>query len=294
VAHGSTDPVVWRNAALATVNTGGCLTVADRYFEHALEVSPDDARLVFERAVLAQLRGLPAEQRLAAIERHGPAVLARDDLAILYANLLTDVGRSGEALALLGSRTFQPFEGGEGLALAAYDRAALRHARTLMQQDLTAAITLLRAGIEAPANLGEGRHPGDSMAERFVALGDALKHAGDAKAAEEAWTRACRRDSPLAVGPGPAGPADYWRGIACIRLGRLDEAEIAWLSLESRADEVESAPAAPDYFATSLPELLLFNTDTTASRSEHAATLRNLAAEGRVSTRRLKKEGASL
>ncbi|HSU45684.1 MAG TPA: DUF5107 domain-containing protein, partial [Arthrobacter sp.] len=219
VAHGSTDPVVWRNAALATVNTGGCLTVADRYFEHALEVSPDDARLVFERAVLAQLRGLPAEQRLAAIERHGPAVLARDDLAILYANLLTDVGRSGEALALLGSRTFQPFEGGEGLALAAYDRAAVQQARALMEQQPTAAITLLRAGVEAPANLGEGRHPGDSMAERFVALGDALKHAGDAKAGEEAWTRACRRDSPLAVGPGPAGPADYWRGIACIRLG---------------------------------------------------------------------------
>ncbi|MDQ0730088.1 DUF5107 domain-containing protein [Arthrobacter sp. B1I2] len=295
MTHGATDPVVWRNAALATVNTGGDPDAADAYLARALELGPGDARLVFERAVLAELRGLPAEQRIADIERHGPASLARDDLAVLYANLLTDVGRAADALALLASRAFQPFEGGEGLALAAYDRAAVRQARALMEQQPTAAIALLREGIDAPANLGEGRHPGDSMAERFVALGDVLKHVGDAKAAEEAWTRACRRENPLAVDPGPVGPAGYWRGVACARLGRLDKAGTVWGSLEARADEMESAPAAPGYFATSLPELLLFDTGTTAPRSQQAASLRHLAAEGRLLTGRLQtKEGAAL
>lgn len=281
LAHGSKDPVVLRNAALAAVNTGGDPAAADAYLDRAQELSPGDARLVFERALLAGLRGVPAEQRLADIRKHGPAVLARDDLAVLYANLLTDVGRPEEALALLASRTFQPFEGGEGQALAAYDRAAVKQARTLMEQEPTAAITLLRGGMEAPANLGEGRHPGDSMAERLVVLGDALDRSGDGVAAREAWARACGRGSALAVDPGPVGLADYWRGVACVRLGRRQEADLIWDHLEGRAAELEAAPSAPDYFATSLPELLLFNTDTAASRDAAAATLRDLAERGR-------------
>jgi len=296
MAHGSKDPVVWRNAALAVVNAGGDPAAADTYLARALELCPGDARLVFERALLAGLRGVPAEQRLADIERHGPAVLARDDLAVLYANLLTDVGRAQDALALLASRTFQPFEGGEGLALSVYDRAAVQQARTLMEQDPTAAAALLRGGMEAPANLGEGRHPADSMAERLVALGDALVRSGDGVAAREAWAMACGRGSAVAVAvdPGPVGPADYWRGVAWIRLGRRQEADRVWDSLEDRAAELETAPSAPDYFATSLPELLLFATDAAASRGT-AASLRELAGQGRLlGGRRAKKEEVSL
>ena len=294
-AHGSQDPVVWRNAALATVNTGGEAGAADRYFGRALELAPDDARLVFEWSVLAEIRGLPATERIAAIEQHGPAVLNRDDLAILYANLLTDAGRAEDALALLASRSFQPFEGGEGLALAAYDRAAVQHAQVLMEERPTAAAALLRDGIEAPANLGEGRHPVDSMAERFVALGDALKLAGDSGGAVAAWNRALLPGGPLAVDRGPVGLADYWRGIAYLRLELPGDAADIWRQLDARASELDSAPAAPDYFATSLPELLLFDTDTAASRDAAAAQLRQLAGQGRLLTTHAgTKEGAAL
>ena len=287
---GSTDPVVWRNAAIATVNTGGDPAAADQYLERALELSPDDPRLVFERAVLAGLRGVSVKERIAAIERHDPAVLERDDLAVLYVNLLIDAGRAEKALHIMSARTFQPFEGGEGTAIAAYDRAAAAHARNLMEQDPTAAIALLRAGVEAPANLGEGRHPGDSMAERLVALGDALELAGNANAARDAWNLACQADNALAVNPKPASPAEYWRGIAYGRLGSWAEAERVWQSLESRADELEAAPSIPDYFATSLPELLLFHTDTASSRLGMAESLRELAELGRAH----EKEGLNL
>ena len=99
----------------------------------------------------------------------------------------------------------------------------------------------------------------------------------------------------LAVDSKPVGPADYWRGVACSRLGRQQEAERIWDSLESRAGELEAAPATPDYFATSLPELLLFNTDTAASRRAAAASLRDLARQGRLLAGRPEtKEGVSL
>ncbi|OAE00276.1 DUF5107 domain-containing protein [Arthrobacter sp. OY3WO11] len=281
MANASEDPVVWRNAAIATVNTGGDAASADSYLGRALELSPDDARLVFERAVLAGLPGAPVQECIDAVERHGPAVFHRDDLTLLYANLLVDAGRSDEALGILTTRSFQPFEGGEGLTLAAYDRASVEVARGLTEQSPTAAVALLRKGIDAPPNLGEGRHPAGSLAERLVALGDALSQAGDAEAAAEAWNDACREGTPLATGPAPAGPADYWKGIACSRLGRNADAERIWQQLDARADELETAPAVPDYFATSLPELLLFDTDTAGARLETAALLRALAAEGR-------------
>jgi len=281
MANGSEDPVVWRNAAIAHVNTGGDAAAADSFFERALELGPDDARLVFERAVLAGLRGVPVKERVDALERHGSAVFRRDDLTVLYANLLVDAGRADEALGIMATRNFQPFEGGEGLALAAYDRASLAVAGALTEQSPTAAAALLREGMEAPANLGEGRHPAGSLAERLVALGDALTRAGDADAAAGAWNHACREGSPLAAGPAPAGPAEYWKGVACSRLGRHADAERIWRRLDAGADELETAPAVPDYFATSLPELLLFSTDTAGARLETAALLRRLAAEGR-------------
>jgi len=165
----------------------------------------------------------------------------------------------------------------------------------LMEQEPTAAAALLREGAEAPANLGEGRHPANSMAERLVALGDALERAGDGVAAREAWAAARGRGNALAVDSKPVGPADYWRGVACMRLGDRREADRIWGSLEDRAADLEAAPAAPDYFATSLPELLLFDTDSAESRGAAAASLRQLASHGRLLGRRLQtKEEVSL
>lgn len=278
---GSADPVVWRNAAIATVRTGGDSARADSYFARALALSPDDARLLFERTVLSSLRGVPAAEQLAAIERHDRSVLDRDDLALVYVNLLLDAGRDKDAWQIMTTRRFQPFEGGEGMALAAYDRAVVQRARRLMEQNPSAAVMLLREGIDAPANLGESRHPAHSMAERFVALGDALKLSGDRTKAEAAWNRACGERTPLAVDAESTGPVDYWRGIAYTRLGRHAEAELVWQDIETRAGELESAPDAPDYFATSLPELLLFDTDTATTRAKRAKALRDVAAQGR-------------
>ncbi len=56
-AGGSTDPVAWRNLALAIMQTGGSPAKADAAYERALALA-DDARLVFERDLLAQVRGL--------------------------------------------------------------------------------------------------------------------------------------------------------------------------------------------------------------------------------------------
>ena len=134
-----TDPVTLRNAAIASVNHGGDSDRAARFYDRALELAPGDARLWYESDQLWKRLGRPVDARLARIPA---AALHRDDLAVETAELLTATGRADAALALLLSRPFAPWEGGEGRSLAAWDNANA---------------ALGNGIVEPPASLGEAR-----------------------------------------------------------------------------------------------------------------------------------------
>ena len=283
-ASGSTDAVTWRNRAIAIMAVDGDPEHADASLARALELSVNDARLVFERDVLAVLRGVTAEERLVALAQYDRAVFERDDLTLQYLGLLVDVGRDEEALEIVSSRWFQPFEGGEGQVIAVYDRAILASARRALESDPERAVQLLEQSIDAPDNLGEGRHPAVSTAERDVVLGDALTRTGRVDEAEAVWRRAAHGPGALAVSTGPVTPSEYWRGVAQLRLGNLSEADSVWDQLDAAADALEDEKPRVDYFATSLPELLLFDTDTDANWRSRIELLRALSASGRSLT----------
>ncbi|WP_019180370.1 DUF5107 domain-containing protein [Microbacterium yannicii] len=276
---GSTDPVVWRNLALGLVAVENDEAAADDALVRAIELRAD-ARLVFERDVLAARRGMDSTARLAMLERHASLLGDRDDLAVRYAELLLDAERVDEAWTLLTTRRFRPFEGGEGRVIAAFDRAACMRAEELLHTDPDAAATLLESGLEPPRTLGEGRHPAERPVRRWVLLGRARAAAGDPDGAERAW-RAAVAPSPLAVAPRPADEATYWEGIAHLHLGDTVAASTAWDALDARAAGLRAAGDVVDYFATSVPELTLFTSDTAAGRSRVADQLAELAAQGR-------------
>jgi tetratricopeptide (TPR) repeat protein len=142
IESGSLDPIVHRNAGLASYNVAHDDEAAVRHYESALALDPSNARLVFERNQLAQRLGEPEPQRLGRLEQHLAEVLVRDDLVVDYADLLVSAGRAQQALDLLNARVFQPWEGGEGRVLGAWDRA--RTALGLPQG-------------EPPRSLGEAR-----------------------------------------------------------------------------------------------------------------------------------------
>ena len=202
----------------------------------------------------------------------------RDDLTLQYLGLLIDLGREDEALEIVTTMQFQPFEGGEGKAIAILDRAVLAVARR-DGTDPEASIALLEVSAAAPENLGEGRHPAVSVAEREVVLGDLLRRVDRADEATAAWERAVAGPGALAVDL-PIGPEHYWVGVALTRLGR--SATAVWDELDAAAAALEAEKPRVDYFATSLPELLLFDTDTDARWLDRIAELRSLAAQGRA------------
>ena len=133
------DPVALRNAAIASYNHAHDQARAVEFYDRALALAPGDARLWYESDQLLKRLGRPADERFARLPE---AALRRDDLAVEAAELLTELGRPGEALALLLSRPFAPWEGGEGRALAAWD-----HANAALGNGV----------VEPPASLGEAR-----------------------------------------------------------------------------------------------------------------------------------------
>ncbi|MDR7183930.1 tetratricopeptide (TPR) repeat protein [Microbacterium trichothecenolyticum] len=278
---GSTDPVVWRNLAIALVAVDGDEAAADAALAHALSLRPD-ARLLLERDVLAVRRGTDAATRLSLLETHAVLLDARDDLAVRHANLLLDVGRTDEAWILLTTRRFRPFEGGEGLVIAAFDRASCALAERLLREPAPAeAATLLEAGFVPPRTLGEGRHPAEHPVQRWVLLGVARAASEDSTGATEAW-RTAVAPSPLAVASRAADESTYWTGAAHLHLGDASSAASAWDALDARATALRAASDEVDYFATSVPELTSFDAATATARAAMANTLERLAERGRA------------
>jgi hypothetical protein len=65
----------------------------------------------------------------------------------------------------------------------------------------------------------------------------------------------------------------YWSLRALVSLGRVDEARDLTDRLERYALELIATPARIDFFATSLPSLLIFHDDPNTERRAYAETL---------------------
>ncbi|NQX30058.1 DUF5107 domain-containing protein [Microbacteriaceae bacterium VKM Ac-2854] len=148
LTSGPADAVTARNAGLAAYNDEGDDAAAWALYSRAHELAPDDARLLYELDQLAARLGHPAPVRLARLESERASVLRRDDLTVEFAELLTLAGRAEEAVLLLESRRFQPWEGGEGRTLAAWDHA--RTAAGLSTEHPPATLGEARLDIEVP------------------------------------------------------------------------------------------------------------------------------------------------
>jgi tetratricopeptide (TPR) repeat protein len=277
------DAICWRNLGIGSHNISGDPVEATRCFARAVAAAPDDARLRFEADQLAKRVGAAPANRLARLHERLDLVDSRDDLTVELAGLLVTAGEPGQAVELLRGRQFQPWEGGEGRVLGAWERAHLVPARKALRVgEPAAAQEFVQAALDPPADLGEAPHLLANRADLHLVLGDALAAQGRASDAEQAWTSAAGfvgdfQDSS----PQPYSEKTYFSAEAWRRLGRPDLADDLLDRVERYAQEVVAAPASVDYFATSLPALLLFNDDLRARRRTTTQFLAAQVAAGR-------------
>jgi tetratricopeptide (TPR) repeat protein len=256
----SSFATVWRNLAFAYFNILHQEDKARNAFDRAFAANPQDARVLYERDQLWKRIGESPETRLRELERHPDLVSKRDDLAVELATLYDQTGKPDRALNLLKARKFQPWEGGEGLVLGQWMRANLMMGRqSLAKREAAKALSYIEAALAPPENLGEARHLLANQSEIFYWAGVAASNLGDAAQARSWWEKAAAsRGDFREMTVQSVSEMTYWSALAFLRLGRQAEAHELLRAIESYSWELEKQTPKIDYFATSLPAMLLF------------------------------------
>jgi tetratricopeptide (TPR) repeat protein len=254
---------VWRNLGVAFYNVEHDAQKSREAFRRARTAAPRDARILYEEDQLRKRLSDDPGERLAALEAHSALVAQRDDLSVELAALYNHVGRPGDALELLGSRQFQPWEGGEGLVLGEYVRAQLLLGRALLATgEARRAIECFEAADHPPQSLNEARHLLANSSSIEFWLGEAWTAAGEPGRAVQHWQRAERQRGDFQqMQVQTFSEMTYWSGLALRRLGRNDEADALFAAILAYAEALEKKTPTIDYFATSLPAMLLFDED---------------------------------
>ena len=218
--------IAWRNLGIAYFNIAGDPAKARDAFEKAFATNPADSRVLYERDQLWKRIGERPEARLAELERHLDLANTRDDLSVELASLYNQTRQHEKALAIVRSRRFQPWEGGEGLALGQHVRTNIALGRRALQQGNAAeAGRLFEAALDAPENLGEAKHPLANQSDIYYWLGVAFDSAGDSAKARAVWERAAahRGDFQL-MRVTSFSELSFYSALALLRLGRTKEA----------------------------------------------------------------------
>jgi tetratricopeptide (TPR) repeat protein len=263
------NSIVWRNLGIAYFNVRSDGTKARSAFERAVQANPEDARLRYERDQLYKRIGESAANRLAELETRLDLVSQRDDLIVELADLYNQTGQPRNAAALLHNRRFQPWEGGEGAVLGQYVRTQLALGRkALVDGDAKRACTLVEATLHPPENLGEAWHLLANRSNVYYWLGVACEARDDHRSARAWWTKAAGSSGDFQqMSLRPYSEMTYYSAAALKLLGRPAEAKQLLHALLRYAKHLSSTEARIDYFATSIPAMLLFSDDLAKRKS---------------------------
>jgi tetratricopeptide (TPR) repeat protein len=253
----------WRNLGIAYFNTRHDIARARDAFDRAFAADSKDARVLYERDQLWKRIGETPQRRLNELRRYSGLCNQRDNLTVELAVLLNQTGHSGQALELLLARTFQPWEGGEGLVLAQFTRAyLLLGQRALAKGDVSSAQRFFEAILAPPQNLGETKHLLANQSEVWFWIGVGYSKQNRMQQAEECWLRAASQDGDFkGMSVRVISDMTFWSPIANRCLGKKQQAESLFQAILDHSGELERRPPKIDYFATSLPAMLLFEED---------------------------------
>jgi tetratricopeptide (TPR) repeat protein len=184
-------------------------------------------------------------------------------LTVELCALLNQTGRHVEAMQLLAQREFQPWEGGEGGPLGQHVRTQLALGReALAQHDFPCAASHFEKALLPPENLGEARHLLANQSDVHYWAGVVYDLLREKKTAKQHWLAAARfRGDFQQMSVRAFSEMTCWSALSLEKLGRKPEAKKLLLDLLAHARALRKAPAKIDYFATSLPALLLFDDD---------------------------------
>ena len=255
-------PTVWRNLALGTFNKQGKEHEALEMMERAFNLDQDDERILMELDQLYKRLHRPHTDRLVFLQKYPALIQRRDDLVLEEITLLNEVGRYEEAMQKLDAHIFHPWEGGEGKVPTQYQIARVELAKkAILDKDYEKAIKLLNECLEYPHHLGEGKLYGAQENDFYYLLGIAYDALGQKDKAVECWEEATKgpQEPAAAMYYNDAKPDKiFYQGLALYKLGRSGEAHGRFYRLINYGKQHIFEKQIMDYFAVSLPDLLIW------------------------------------
>ena len=266
-------PTVLRNLSLAYFNKLNQEEKAVEFLEKAFELDTTDARILMELDQLYKRICRPHAERLAFLDKHFNLVSQRDDVYLEYATLCNQTGNYAKAIELIDSRIFHPWEGGEGKVPAQYQLARVELAKiALNEKEFKKAISLLEQCLEYPHNLGEGKLHGAQENDFHYWLGCAYEGLGEIEIAKTYWELAKdgNTEPAAAIFYNDQKPDKiFYQGLALLKLGREAEAKSRFDNLIAFGEKHFDEQIKLDYFAVSLPDLLIWDDDLTFRNKIH-------------------------
>ncbi len=274
-----------RNLALLMYNKRKNNDAALYHLQTAFNLNPNDARVCMELDQLySKLNRTPAE-RIAFLEENMPLVESRDDLFLERIMLKNVTGQVGEAQELLLSRKFHPWEGGEGKVVGLFLFTQLMLAMDALQnQNPEDAAIALNATESYPENLGEGKLFGTPENDIHYLLGLANLQMGRDEEAETWFRKATNGNSvpkPALFYNDPQPDKILYKGLAWDKLGETAKAASIFNSMIDYGRRHMHDDVQVDYFAVSLPDILVFNKDLRISNQMHCCYIIGLGELGK-------------
>ena len=274
-------PTTRRNLALGLFNKKHRPFEARAELERAFSLDESDSRILFELDQLYKKIGRSPEERLSFLEAHPENLSSRDDLTTERISLLNRVGRPLEALAELGGREFRPWEGGEGRVSSEYVRALiLLSLECLSVSDFAGALEHLEKAYSYPENLGEGKLVTMTDNELDFFMGVTLAGMGMQEKSQDYFRHATLGSSEPTLAAyynDQSSETIFFQGLAFRRLGNVAESTRRFQTLRTYGRTHFFDEPVIDYFAVSLPDLLIFDEDLT---EKNRANCRYLMALG--------------
>ncbi|WP_029906748.1 DUF5107 domain-containing protein [Prevotella sp. 10(H)] len=266
-------PTALRNLALAYYNRLNRQSEAAPLLEKAFELDKTDARIFMELDQLYKKQGRSHAERLAMMDKYPDLVEQRDDMIIERITLINHLGRYEEAMKLISSYKFHPWEGGEGKITKQYMVCRIELAKKAMEEkDYELAIKLLHETDEYPYNLGEGKLTVAEENDINYYKGIAYRGLGNEAKAKEYLVKATigSREPKQAFFYNDQQPDNiYYQGLAWAALGNQAKANGCFHKLIDHGEHYLFKESRIDYFAVSLPDLAIWEDDLNVRNKIH-------------------------
>lgn len=272
-----TFATVHRNLSLAYHNkvhdTGKALTS----LEKAFALDDTDSRVLMELDQLYKLTNKPYKERWNLLNKYRTLVQERDDLYLEMITLHNQLGEYETAKDLVARRKFYPWEGGEGKTVGQFLLCHLALAKkALMEERYNDAMQLLNSTESYPHNLGEGKLYGTQENDIHYLQGCAYEGLGmkeEAKRKFEQATIGISEPVQAIFYNDPQPDKIFYQGLAWLKLGDKARAGQIFSRFVGFGNEHMNDEIKIDYFAVSLPDLLVFDQNLNLKNQIHCKYL---------------------